>query len=128
MRKNRFIYQNPNPAKHECEDDVIRAISLALNTDWDQVYSDLCVLGASLHRMPNDKECYKAYLIRHGFHRTGISHRKGSRRPTVLSFAEAHPHGIYILQAARHLVMIKDGRIFDTSDCGDKCLYGYWSI
>ena len=77
MRKNRFIYQNPNPAKHECEDDVIRAISLALNTDWDQVYSDLCVLGASLHRMPNDKECYKAYLIRNGFHRTGISHRKG---------------------------------------------------
>ena len=126
MAKTRFVYQNPNPAKHECEDDVVRAIALALSKDWDLVYSDLCVLGASLHRMPNDKACYKEYLLRHGFHRTGISHGKGSRRPTVRSFAETHPRGIYILQAARHLVTIMDGCIFDISDCGAKYLYGYW--
>ncbi len=126
MSKNRFVYQNRNPMKQECADGIVRAISLALEKDWLQVYSDLCALGAQLYRMPNDKECYKVYLLRHGFSRTGISHQKGSKRPTVRSFVESHPRGTYILQIAQHLVAVKDGRFFDTVDCSNKCLYGYW--
>lgn len=126
MSKTRFVYQNRNPLKQECADSVVRALSHALDKDWLTVYSELCKLGAQLYRMPNDKDCYTAYLMHHGFYRVGISHRKGARRPTVCSFAASHPHGIYILQIAHHLVAVKDGQFFDTVDHGEKCLYGYW--
>ena len=126
MDKNRFVYQNRNPLKQECTDSVIRALSHVLEKDWLSVYSDLCALGAQLCRMPNDKDCYNAYLAEHGFHRVGISHKKGAKRPTVHSFTVSHPHGIYILQIAHHLVAVRDGLFYDTADHSKKCLYGYW--
>ena len=127
MKKNRYIYRNLNPAKQECDDDVVRALALALEEDWTTIYSDLCSLGAQLSCMPSDKRCYNVYLTNRGFHRTGISNRKGSRRPTVQQFAVSHRQGTYILQAARRVVTVKDGYFYDTIDCGDKCLYGYWN-
>lgn len=45
MGKSRFIFRNLNPHKWECEDDVVRALALALDEDWQTVYGDLCSLA-----------------------------------------------------------------------------------
>lgn len=126
MEKSRFIFRNLNPSKRECEDDVVRALALALHKDWQAVYADLCSVGTNLSCMPGEKACYKTYLEHHGFARVGISNRKGSKRPTVRMFAKTHTEGIYVLQAARRLVTVIDGHYYDIQDCGDKCLYAYW--
>lgn len=128
MKKSRHIFRNPNPTKSvNCGDCVVRAISIALDLSWDVVYNDLCQLGSQLKRMPNDRQNYRTYLTNCGMVRTGISNKKGSKRPTVDSFAASHKKGIYILEVAHHIVTVRDGHYYDTWDCGDKCLYGYWA-
>ena len=122
-----MIYQNPNPSKNVCGDCVVRALSLALNEEWSVIYADLCELGGHIYRMPNDKDCFKTYLTRRGFQRTPISNKKGSKRPTVRSFAEEHKTGTYVLEVAHHLVTVKDGHYYDIWDCGNKSLYGFWN-
>ena len=126
-KKSRMIYRNPNPSKQICGDCVVRALSIALEEEWTLIYDDLCELGRHIYRMPNDKDCFKTYLTRRGFKRIGVSNKKGTKRPTVQSFAEAHKEGTYVLEVARHVVTVKDGHYYDIWDCGSKSLYGYWA-
>lgn len=128
MSKSRHIFRNPNPSKSTKSGDcVVRALSIALDLGWDEVYHDLCQLGGQIKRMPNDAENYRTYLINAGLIRTGISNKKGSKRPTVDSFARSHKEGTYILEVANHIVTVRDGYYYDTWDCGEKHLYGFWA-
>ena len=61
-----------------------------------------------------------------GFAYQGISNRKGSKRPTVESFAKNHKQGNYLVNVANHVVAISNGCYYDTWDSGDCCLYGYY--
>lgn len=128
MYSCRHVFHNPNPtASRDSADCVVRALSVALDLDWDTVYRDLCDLGFALKRMPNDRDTYRTCLTNAGMLRTGISNKKGSRRPTVDSFARTNPQGVFVLEIAHHLVTVRDGRYYDTWDCGSKSLYGYWA-
>ena len=61
-----------------------------------------------------------------GFEYHGISNKRGTKRPTVDSFAKNHPKGTYILNVANHEVAVVDGKYYDTWDSGYKSLYGYY--
>lgn len=126
MGKTRNRYYNPNPDKKSAGDCVVRAMCRAMGKDWDTIYLELCDAGFDLKAMPNDKETWKHYLDLNGFIHHSISNKKGSRRPTVQSFAESHPKGTFVLSVANHLVTCEDGFFYDTWDCGEKSLYGYW--
>ena len=55
---------------------------------------------------------------------------KARHKETVLDFAKAHKNGKYILYVRSgfntHLVAVENGVYFDTWDCGEKLVYGYW--
>ena len=127
MAKTRNVYFNPNPLKHVTGDCTVRACCVVTGKSWDEVYRALCDIGFELKRMPNDRECVRTYLGNFGFTRTGISNKKGSKRPTVASFAASHKTGVYLLEVANHLVGLKDGKYYDLWDAGTKSLYGYLS-
>lgn len=61
MPKSRNVYFNPNPMKHEVGDCTVRACCVATGKNWDEVYRALCDIGFELKRMPNDRECVRAY-------------------------------------------------------------------
>lgn len=124
--KSKNKYYNPNPLKKSTSDCVARAICKATGKDWDTVYAELFKIGFELKVMPNDDEAWKEYLIRAGFIYHSIKVKKGSRRPTVDSFARSHRKGTFVLRVANHIVTCEDGYYFDTWDCGDKSLYGYY--
>lgn len=124
--KSRNIYYNPNPLKKETSDCVVRAICKATDREWDDVFKDLCEIGMKLKVMPNDDEAWKAYLKEKEFIEHKISNKKGSKRPTVASFAAARTQGTYILRVANHIVTCKDGHYYDLHDFGSSSLYGYW--
>ena len=63
-----------------------------------------------------------------GFKYTGVSNKKGTKRPTVDSFAKEHKKGTYIASVAHHVVAIVDGKYYDTWDSGYKSLYGYYEL
>ena len=121
-------YFNPNPAKHEVGDCVVRALCAATGDDWDHVFADLAKIGFCLTCMPNDKMAYQKYLIDRGWTRTPVSNRKGSRRPTVDEMAKRSKDGtVYVCEVAHHLVTVSDGASLDLWDSGSASLYGYWT-
>lgn len=128
MSKSLHIYRNPNPSKKEVGDCVVRACCLATGDNWDNVYKELCDLGADMYVMPNDKEAYNQYLLHYGFTYHGISVKKGGKRPTVNQIAKYTKNTdlVVVCRIANHIVTARDGNFLDLWDCGSKSLYGYW--
>ena len=62
-----WIKANPNPMKKEVPDCVIRAIAIALNRPWVDVYDELCATGREEFNMPSADAVWGLYLYRMGF-------------------------------------------------------------
>lgn len=128
MKNKYYKYYQPNKNDPGCKygDCVIRAFAKALGMDWLQVFDELVWVARGYQCMPNNKTCFEEYLKGKGFTYQGISNKKGTKRPTVESFAREHKDGTYVLIVANHVVAVVDGIYYDTFDCGHKCLYGFW--
>lgn len=57
-----FRYFNANPKNRITDDCVIRAISTALNQDYNKTLTELTELSIKTGYMLNCKECYNKYL------------------------------------------------------------------
>lgn len=98
-----------------------------MDKEWIEVFDDLVPICRE-HQCPyNSKPCYSEYLTNNGFEYSGVSNKKGTKRPTVDSFAKDHPEGKYVLRVAHHLVALVDGIYYDTWDSGMKSMYGYYT-
>ena len=127
-KSTRWKYYQPNKKdlKDKYGDCVIRALTKALDMEWLEVFDDIQPISRELQIPFNCKPCYDKYLEAKGFVYHGISNAKGTKRPTVQSFALAHKEGLYVLRVAHHIVTVSEGYFYDTWDSGDKSLYGYW--
>ena len=123
-----YKYYQPNKLdlKDEKPDCVIRSLTKVLDITWFEAFESLIPYARKLQTTPTCRECYEQYLLDNGFKYTGISNRKGSKRPTVESFSNLHKNGVYFLNLANHTVAVVDGIYYDTWDCGNCCLYGYY--
>ena len=119
---NTFVNFNANPKNKLGCDCVVRAISTAMSEDWITVYRELCDLGAELYDMPFNKDVFGEYLKRKGWIWHPCKSENG-KRPKVCNFDKANSA---ILRVANHLVYVSDNKYYDTWDCGNKSVYGYW--
>lgn len=127
----RFNYYQPNKMdlKDKVGDCQIRALSKALGLTWLETFDiimPICREQQVMDIFSCDLEKTKEALGRLGFSYTGISNKRGTRRPTVDTFAKDHTNGTYIAVVAHHVVAVVDGNYYDTWDSGDRCLYGYY--
>ena len=88
-----FEYYQPNDKdlKDNYGDCVVRSLCKALNKSWVEVFNLLVEKARVEQCMPNDKLAYEKVLTDHGFEYHGVSNKKGSKRPTVKSFAKDTP-------------------------------------
>ena len=123
-----FVYYQPNDKdlKDTYYDDPIRALTKILNLSWVEVFDDMVTYARELQCSFVEKQCYDLYLMDKGFIYVGVSNKKGTKRPTVESFTREHKEGRYFLNIANHSVASVDGFYYNTWDCGQKSLYGYW--
>lgn len=132
MSKGRYCYYQPNDKdlKDKYGDCTIRALSKALGVTWLEAF-DLTVPLCREYQVSSVFGCpskiERQIIGRLGFTYTGVSNKKGTKRPTVDSFAKDHPTGTYILNVANHEVACSDGKYYDTWDCGNCSLYGYYT-
>lgn len=127
----RYVYYQPN--KKDLKDDygdcTVRALAKALDVTWLEAFDimvPLCRM-AQVSDIFSAPVAVKAPLMESlGFRYVGISNKKGTKRPTVDSFAKNHKTGTYILNIANHEVAVVNGKYYDTWDCGDCALYGYF--
>ena len=116
---------NPNPQHKKVGDCVIRAICKALNKEWEEVYTALCLEGFIMNDLPNSNAVWGAYLRKQGFERCIIP----SKCPdcyTVNDFCVDYPKGNYILAISGHVVAVQDGKLYDSWDSSFENPVYYW--
>ena len=126
-----YKYYQPNDfdLRDKYGDCTVRALSKALNVTWLEAF-DLMIPICRKNQVTNvfdaPAKIRNKFLDQLGFDYHGISNKRGTRRPTVASFARTHKKGTYILNVANHEVACVDGIYYDTWDSGYACLYGYY--
>lgn len=120
-----FVSYNANPVNKRVGDCTIRAISKALNQDWEKTFAEISLQGFMLSDMPSANHVWGAYLKSKGFERYIIPDTCPDCY-TVKDFCEDHPRGTFILAISGHVVAVIDGQYFDTWDSGNEVPIYYW--
>ena len=120
-----WVKYNPNPAGRMVGDCAVRAISAALDIDWETAYQLIANAGYQMGDMPSSDSVWGAVLRQNGFYRKAIPNSCPDCY-TAEDFANDHPHGTYVLGFGGHVATVKDGRIFDSWDSRGEIPIYYW--
>jgi hypothetical protein len=120
-----YIYYNPNPTGRMVGDCTVRAISKALDIDWELAYAKVIVNGFRMGDMPSSDSVWGAVLRQHGFYRSAISN-ECPLCYTAEDFAIEHPNGVYVLGFGGHAATVRDGYIYDAWDSSQEIPQYVW--
>jgi hypothetical protein len=110
-------YYNPNPKSILVGDCVIRALSLALDQDWDSTYLGVTSKGYELKDMPSSNAIWMAYLKSKGFKAYMIPNECPDCY-TVEDFCNDNRTGRFVLATGSHVITCINGDYYDTWDSG----------
>ena len=120
-----YIHANPNPNGLYVEDCVVRAIAIATNRTWDDVYISVCLQGFISKNMPSVNKVWGRYLHSIGFQDFPVLDRCPDCY-TVRDFCYDNPYGIFILATGSHVIAVIDGDYYDAWDSGDELPTAVW--
>ena len=90
-----YIHLNVNPRNRNTSDCVIRAIAVATNRSWNEVFMDLADQALELSDIMESNSTWGIYLKKRGW----VQKLLPNTCPdcyTVEDFCRDHPYGIYI--------------------------------
>lgn len=114
-----FVEVNANPYKKSVGDCVIRAISVAENKEWDDIFLELMLKSYVMKDIPSSNEVWGSYLKDIGYSRYIIPNTCPDCY-TIKDFAKDNPVGKYILATGTHVIAVIDGNYIDTWDSGNE--------
>lgn len=120
-----FIYYNPNPKGNHIGDCVIRALTIALDCNWQTAFLQLMLFAYNMKDMPSSNAVWGSLLRNRGYKQYVLP----SDCPdcyTVRNFCIDNPRGLYVLATGTHVVSIKDGKYYDSWDSGDQIVTYYF--
>ena len=120
-----FIKYNPNPTGRSVGDCAVRAVSRALNTDWETAYLLIAKAGYDMGDMPSSDSVWGAVLRQNGFYRKAIPNYCPDCY-TADDFANDNPHGIFVLGFGGHVATVVDGDLYDSWDSSSKIPVYVW--
>ena len=116
---------NNNPAGRRVGDCAVRAVSVALDVDWETAYDLLADAGYNMADMPSADGVWGAVLRQHGFYRAAIPMTCPDCY-TAEDFAKDYPKGVYVLGFGGHTATIRDGRLYDAWDSSKEIPQFVW--
>lgn len=122
-----WIRCNPNPGHQYVDDCVVRAIAIATNRTWLEVYDDICAEGRIMFNMPSVNEVWGRYLYELGFE-PFLLPESCQKCTTVKNFTKIFKKGTYIIGTGSHAVAVIDGDYYDAWDCGDVVPSYFWRV
>lgn len=126
-----FKYCNPHPQGKIVGDCVKRAITIATGKDYREISKEL-----NRFKKVHNAECFNdwnrnvvPYMVEIlGATKLSFPAIKGEPRMNGTRFCNSYPKGVYVLQMSHHIVCCKDGELWDTWDCSEKCVYTAYKI
>lgn len=122
-----FMFYNPNPAGRKVGDCSIRAVSKALNIDWETAYLKVCLAGYQMGDMPSSDSVWGAVLRQNGFYRKVIPNSCPDCY-TANDFCEDNPKGVYVLGFGGHVATVIDGNLYDSWDSSKEIPIYVWYL
>jgi len=120
-----WIRYNPNPAGRNVGDCAVRAITVALDIDWEDAYELIARAGYNMADMPSSDSVWGAVLRSNGFYREAVPNTCPECY-TVADFAKDHPVGVFVVGTGGHVVTIVDGVLYDSWDSSNEIPIYYW--
>lgn len=120
-----FVEWNPNPVGRRVGDCAVRAISKALNVDWETAYVMIASNGFSMGDMPSSDSVWGATLRQHGFYRMSIPDTCPDCY-SVTDFCNDNPRGTFVLGFGGHVATVVDGDLFDSWDSSNEIPQFVW--
>lgn len=130
-----FKFHNSNPKNKYTTDCVIRALSTALNKDYNTVVIDLAQLQCKLGVDVSDPKLYNKYLEQNGWSKCKQPRQPDGTKMTGKEFCELlqfwkHKPAAYNRIIAHigsgHIVAIINGQILDTWNSSEGCIGNFW--
>ena len=112
---------NPNPCGKKVGDCVVRGLSLFLNKSWNDVYTDICLVGLKMCDLPNSNAVWHKYLLDSGYTCRIVE------PITVEQFCIEYPKGKYLLATGTHVIAVEDGDYFDAWNSGSENIFYYYT-
>ena len=116
---------NPNPQGKRTGDCVVRAISKALNQDWEKTFLDLSIQAYAMADLISSNSVWGVFLKNKGWSRELIP-TECADCYTVERFCEEHPKGTYLLAISGHLACVEDGILYDAWNSLQEIPVYYW--
>ena len=116
---------NPNPTGRNGGDCAVRAVAMALHTDWETAYALMAKAGFQMGDLPNSNAVWGAVLRQNGFSRKAVPDTCPDCY-TAEAFAADHPEGVYVLGFGNHVATVQDGRLYDSWDSSSEIPQYYW--
>ena len=120
-----FEFYNPNPTGRMVGDCSVRAISKALDIDWETAYTLIMIAGYKMGDMPSSNSVWGAVLRENGFYRENIPN-ECPYCYTAAEFISDHPKGTYVLGFGKHVATVKDGVLYDSWNSSKEIVQYYW--
>lgn len=120
-----WVHYNPNPTGRNVGDCAVRAISKALNTDWEDAYSMITANGYAMGDMPSSDSVWGAVLRQNGFYRKIIPNTCPNCY-TARDFAMDNPRGVFVLGFGGHCATVYNGDIYDSWDSSNEIPIYVW--
>lgn len=122
---SKYLYYNPNPKSLLTNDCVVRAFAYFFGVTWQKAFRDLiewCIENGVVKF--NYRSIYNEYLRQKDY----LRHRAPRKGMTVAEFRDdfAELGVVYIVSIKRHLTIIHDKILYDTWDCSNEIVDGYW--
>ena len=121
-----FVEYNPNPVGRRVGDCSVRAISKALDIDWETAYVLLSMNGFSMGDMPSSDSVWGATLRQRGYSRRSVPDLCPDCY-TAEDFCRDHPQGTFVLGFGGHVATVRDGTLFDSWDSSQEVPQFYWT-
>ena len=114
-----------NPTGRNVGDCAVRAISKALDIDWETAYLLIAKAGYDMGDMPSADSVWGSVLRQNGFYRRSIPN-SCPECYTAEDFAKDNPKGTFVLGFGGHVATIKDGTLFDSWDSSQEIPVYVW--
>lgn len=120
-----YIEWNNNPVGRRVGDCSVRAVSKALDIDWEKAYAMIASNGFAMGDMPSSDSVWGAVLRQNGFRKQAIPNTCPDCY-TFADFAKDNPRGTFVLGTGSHVATVVDGDLYDSWNSSDEIPIYVW--